>query len=62
MGLQNGIVPFQIQITHWEGKTKLSQNHSVERRKRVIENLERMPGDNEKAIANLMKQSLDQKS
>ncbi|TGM23613.1 FMN-binding negative transcriptional regulator, partial [Leptospira selangorensis] len=57
LGLQKGIVPFQIKITHWEGKEKLSQNHSIERRKRVIQNLERMPGENEKAIANLMKQS-----
>ncbi|TGL24418.1 FMN-binding negative transcriptional regulator [Leptospira yanagawae] len=61
-GLQNGIVPFQIQITHCEGKEKLSQNHSIERRKLVIQNLERMPGENEKAIANLMKKSLDQNS
>ncbi|MGV3665583.1 MAG: FMN-binding negative transcriptional regulator [Leptospira bouyouniensis] len=61
-GLQNGIVPFRIQITHCEGKAKLSQNHSIERRKLVIQNLERMSGENEKAIANLMKQSLDQNS
>lgn len=62
LGLKKGIVPFRIQITNWEGKEKLSQNNSVERRKRVIQNLERMPGENEKAIANLMKQSLDQNS
>ncbi|XDD43102.1 FMN-binding negative transcriptional regulator [Leptospira sp. WS60.C2] len=60
--LQKGIVPFRIKITKWEGKEKLSQNHSMERRQRVIQNLERMPGENEKAIANLMKQSLDQNS
>ncbi|MCW7461375.1 FMN-binding negative transcriptional regulator [Leptospira limi] len=62
IGLQKGIVPFRIQITEMEGKKKLSQNHSMERRLRVIENLERMPGENEKAIAKLMKQSLDQNS
>ncbi|MCW7505364.1 FMN-binding negative transcriptional regulator [Leptospira paudalimensis] len=62
IGLQKGIVPFRIQITEMEGKQKLSQNHSIERRLRVIENLERKPGDNEKAIAKLMKQSLDQNS
>lgn len=61
-GLLNGIVPFKIEITHWEGKEKLSQNNSIERRKLVIQNLERMPGENEKAIANLMKKSLDQNS
>ncbi|XDD46854.1 FMN-binding negative transcriptional regulator [Leptospira sp. WS39.C2] len=62
IGLQKGIVPFRIQITKIEGKAKLSQNHSLERRKLVIENLKRMPGENEKGIANLMEQSLDQNS
>ncbi|TGK98867.1 FMN-binding negative transcriptional regulator [Leptospira levettii] len=62
IGLEKGIVPFRIQITELDGKEKLSQNHTRERRLRVIENLERMPGENEKAIAKLMKQSLDQNS
>ncbi|MCW7507683.1 FMN-binding negative transcriptional regulator [Leptospira levettii] len=62
IGLEKGIVPFRIQIKELEGKEKLSQNHTRERRLRVIENLERMPGENEKAIAKLMKQSLDQNS
>ncbi|MCW7465101.1 FMN-binding negative transcriptional regulator [Leptospira levettii] len=62
IGLEKGIVPFRIQITELEGKEKLSQNHTRDRRLRVIENLERMPGENEKAIAKLMKQSLDQNS
>ncbi|TGL67681.1 FMN-binding negative transcriptional regulator [Leptospira levettii] len=62
IGLEKGIVPFRIQIKELEGKEKLSQNHTRERRLRVIENLERKPGDNEKAIAKLMKQSLDQNS
>ncbi|TGL12225.1 FMN-binding negative transcriptional regulator [Leptospira meyeri] len=59
-GLKKGIVPFEIQITHIEGKQKLSQNHSVERRNLVISNLDSMPGENEKAIASLMRKNLIQ--
>ncbi len=59
-GLKKGIVPFEIKITHIEGKQKLSQNHSIERRNLVISNLELMPGENEKAIASLMRKSLNQ--
>ncbi|TGL86264.1 FMN-binding negative transcriptional regulator [Leptospira congkakensis] len=59
-GLKKGIVPFEIKITNIEGKQKLSQNHSVERRSLVISNLDLMPGENEKAIASLMKKRLNQ--
>ncbi|MCW7488762.1 FMN-binding negative transcriptional regulator [Leptospira meyeri] len=59
-GLKKGIVPFEIQITHIEGKQKLSQNHSVERRNLVISNLDSMSGENEKAIASLMRKNLIQ--
>ncbi|TGL25142.1 FMN-binding negative transcriptional regulator [Leptospira bourretii] len=59
-GLKKGIVPFEIQITHIEGKQKLSQNHSVERRNLVISNLDLLPGENEKAIASLMRKNLIQ--
>ncbi|MBM9546359.1 FMN-binding negative transcriptional regulator [Leptospira sp. 201903074] len=58
-GLKKGIVPFEIKITHLEGKQKLSQNHSEERRKRVIKELESVSGENERAIAKLMKDSLN---
>ncbi|PJZ46356.1 FMN-binding negative transcriptional regulator [Leptospira brenneri] len=61
-GLKKGIVPFEIKITHIEGKQKLSQNHSVERRNLVISNLDLMSGENEKAIASLMKKGLNQKT
>ncbi|MCW7491896.1 FMN-binding negative transcriptional regulator [Leptospira sp. 2 VSF19] len=59
-GLKKGIVPFEIKITHIEGKQKLSQNHSIERRNLVIANLNSMSGENEKAIASLMRKSLNQ--
>ncbi|MCW7469518.1 FMN-binding negative transcriptional regulator [Leptospira kanakyensis] len=59
-GLKKGIVPFEIKITNMEGKQKLSQNHSVERRNLVISNLELLPGENEKAIASLMRKGLNQ--
>ncbi|TGK82225.1 FMN-binding negative transcriptional regulator [Leptospira noumeaensis] len=59
-GLKKGIVPFEIKITNMEGKQKLSQNHSVERRNLVISNLELLPGENEKAIASLMRKDLNQ--
>ncbi|PJZ84842.1 FMN-binding negative transcriptional regulator [Leptospira harrisiae] len=59
-GLKKGIVPFEIKITHIEGKQKLSQNHSVERRNLVIANLDLLPGENEKAIASLMRKNLIQ--
>lgn len=57
-GLKKGIVPFEIKITSIEGKEKLSQNHSEERKKKVISELELLPGENEKAIAKLMKDRL----
>ncbi|TDY72861.1 transcriptional regulator [Leptospira meyeri] len=59
-GLKKGIIPFEIQITHIEGKQKLSQNHSVERRNLVISNLDSKSGENEKAIASLMRKNLIQ--
>ena len=56
--LRPQIVGFRIQITRLEGKLKLNQNHSVERRKRVIEQLQAQPTPNRTAIAELMEQSL----
>ncbi|GAA0359535.1 FMN-binding negative transcriptional regulator [Bacillus horti] len=57
-GLLQGIVAFQIQVTKWEGKWKLSQNHSTERQKRVIEQLSKSSNQQDIEIAKLMKQSL----
>ncbi|WP_108670976.1 FMN-binding negative transcriptional regulator [Peribacillus acanthi] len=58
-GLSKGIVPFKIKINRIEGKWKLSQNHSIERQKLVIEQLEQIPTDDTKQIAKLMKENLE---
>lgn len=57
-GLSKGIVCFKIKITRMEGKAKLSQNHPVERQSLVIDQLVKIPGDNNKKIAKLMKSNL----
>jgi transcriptional regulator len=54
--LLNGIVGFEIEITKLEGKWKLSQNHTVERRTRVVTALEQSCDENSRAIAELMRQ------
>jgi len=53
--LSDGIVGFKIAISKIEGKWKLSQNHSKERRQRVIQALEEKSDDDSKQIANMMK-------
>ncbi len=58
-GLASQIVAFQIPIERLEGKWKLNQNHSSERRARVVAALEEQGGENAMAIARLMTQSLD---
>ena len=49
------IVGFCIEITRLEGKWKLSQNHSEERRGRVVRALEARADGDSKAIAALMR-------
>ena len=56
-GLSRGIVGFRIKINKIEGKAKVSQNHSVERRKLVVEELEKVGSEGNKAIADLMKET-----
>jgi transcriptional regulator len=53
--LSDGIVGFKIAISKIEGKWKLSQNHSKERRQRVIHALEEKSDDDSKQIAEMMK-------
>lgn len=53
--LSDAIVVFKIEVSKIEGKWKLSQNHSEERRERVIQALESKHDDNSKKIADLMK-------
>lgn len=45
------IVGFRIPVERWEGKWKLNQNHSAERRRRVIAALANGPTEDQRAIA-----------
>ena len=56
--LLDGIVGFEIEITRLEGKWKLNQNHPPERRQRVIAALNAAGGENNRAVAKLMEQTL----
>ena len=56
--LLQGIVGFQIEIERIEGKFKLSQNHPVERREKVIKALKEQRHDDSQAIAALMQSQL----
>lgn len=57
-GLSRGIVAFKMNITKIEAQAKLSQNHSVERRKRVIQHLEESCQHDNMQVAELMKREL----
>lgn len=57
--LADGIIPFQIRVERWEAKSKLSQNHSVDRQERVIEALRRQGDEQAVAIAQAMQTRLD---
>lgn len=57
-GMSKGIVGFKIKITRMEGKAKLSQNHPVERQELVINQLEKAMQDNQKQMAELMRNNL----
>ena len=52
------IVGFRIAITRLEGKWKLGQNHSEQRRRTVVRALEAEPGEDSMAIAALMRETL----
>lgn len=51
------VTAFRIDLERLEGKWKLSQNHSADRRQRVIAALEAQPDENAQAIARLMRQA-----
>jgi transcriptional regulator len=53
--MMKSIVGFRIEITRLEGKWKLSQNHSEQRRQRVIQALEQQRDEHSQAIVSLMK-------
>ncbi|MEK5061453.1 transcriptional regulator [Paenibacillus sp. FSL H7-0326] len=54
-GMTKGVVGFKVKIEKMEGKAKLSQNHSIDRRKLVIQELEKSKEDNEQNIAAYMR-------
>ena len=57
--LLEGIVGFEIVIEELQGKWKLNQNHDEARRRNVIHALQQAGGDDQQAIAELMRQTLD---
>lgn len=58
--LMQMIVGFKIKINRIEGKWKLNQNHSVEKRKRVIEGLRNTKKINSIQVADLMEQTISE--
>lgn len=56
--MSKGVQGFTIKINKLEGKAKLSQNHPVDRQKRVINELKKSPLDDEQRIALLMQENL----
>ncbi len=55
-GMLRGTVAFNIRIATLEGKFKLSQNRSTADRRRVVEALEALDGDNARGVARLMRE------
>ena len=58
MNMSKGIQGFTIKINKLEGKAKLSQNHPVDRQKRVINELKKSPREDDQRIALLMQENL----
>jgi transcriptional regulator len=56
--LAAGIVAFRIDVTSIEGKWKMSQNQPVERRLKVIAELESRHDDESRAVADLIRETL----
>lgn len=56
--LAGQIVGFEIDLTHLQGKWKLSQNHSVQRQRTVVEELLRTGDAGSREIAELMQDNL----
>jgi transcriptional regulator len=56
------IVGFRIEITRLEGKWKLSQNHSEERRRKVIREMEARRDEDSQAIARMMSEGLPRRA
>ncbi len=57
-GMNKGVQGFKIKINRIEGKSKLSQNQSLERQELVINQLEQKSTTDEQQVASLMKANL----
>lgn len=57
-GMNKGVQGFKLKINRIEGKAKLSQNHSIQRRELIIQQLDKIQNNDEQKISTLMKQSL----
>ena len=60
--LLDGIVGFEIVIDELQGKWKLNQNHDEARRRNVIQALQQAGGEDQRAIAELMTQTLEREA
>jgi len=58
--LSGAVVGFEIEIARIQGKWKLNQNHSTERRMRAVKGLEKEGTPQARAIADLMRANLPQ--
>lgn len=56
--LMDMIVCFEVYVSRWEGKWKLNQNHSVTRRRNLVEGLLTTNDFNSIKIAELMKRNI----
>ncbi|MCR6111416.1 FMN-binding negative transcriptional regulator [Bacillus sp. A301a_S52] len=58
VSMNKGVQGFKIKITNLEGKAKLSQNHSLQRQERVINQLDQFSTTDEQQISSLMKTNI----
>ncbi len=57
--LVGAVVGFRIEIARLEGKWKLNQNHSLERREKVVRQLQKSDDPDAQEIARIMTEMLD---
>lgn len=50
-GMINGIIAFELEVTHLQGQQKLSQNKSVTERERIVQHLEKNGSSVEQELA-----------
>ena len=53
-----GVTAFRIKIARVEGKWKMGQNRTAYLRRRALDELKTRPGDNERAVAELMEATI----